>query len=111
MKQLIRTSYVVVLGKLWMPRADASLRVNLSDYDIENIRGYSNRDADDSDVPNLPLTREGVALWLDTHAGDFSEVTDFSASIEDPRDDATVTFDWSSEDSEMAYNDTLGDWD
>lgn len=87
--------------------ASASLHISLSGYDIENIRGYSNRDADAADVPSLPITREGVGLWLDAHAGDFSEVTDFSASIEDPRDDATVDFGWSSEDSETAYYDTL----
>ena len=104
MKYITRTSYIDVLGKLWMPRVDASLRINLSAYDIDNIIGYSN-EANDS--AKIGITREGVQLWLNAHAGDFSEITDFTASIEHPGTGETIDFDWSDEDNEMAYYDTL----
>ena len=32
---------------------------------------------------NIPSTREDIQEWLDTHAGDFQEVIDFGASIEE----------------------------
>lgn len=96
MKYTVRKSYVDILGYIWMPRVVCSLRVNLSLYDIENMRD------DDG-----PITRESLEQWLTMHSGDFSEVIDFSASIEDGND--TLDFPWSSEENEMRYFDTLGE--
>jgi hypothetical protein len=63
-----------------------------------------------SDVGNArdadgKVTRASVQNWLDTHAGDFSEVTDFYASIEDG--DGTTEVPWASEESELTYNDAV----
>jgi hypothetical protein len=104
MKYTVRTSYLDVLGKMWMPHVTASLHIPLNGYDIDNIIGYSN-EANDS--AKNGITREGVELWLNTHTGDFSEITDFTGSIEHPATGETIDFEWSTEDNEMAYYDTL----
>lgn len=82
-----RTAYVIVLGKLWMPMADASLRIDLRDHDLENIGDF---------------TRENVEQWLTAYSGDFSNVIDFTAVCGDTETP------WSSEENELAYFDTLG---
>ena len=102
-RYIVRRSYVIILGKIWMPMAPASLQKDLSSYDIENIRGYSRHLSGDD---NGPITREGFEHWLMLNSGDFSSVDDFKASIEDG--DQTIDYDWSKgEDSECAYLDTL----
>jgi hypothetical protein len=104
MKYTTRISYLDVLGIIWMPRITASLHMPLSDYDVDNIIGYSN-EANSS--AKIGITREGVMRWLNTHAGDFSEIADFSGSIEHPATGETIDFEWSTEDNEIAYYDTL----
>ena len=94
MRYMVRKSVVDVLGRLWMPMSVASLRIELSAYDVENARGEDGR-----------ITRESVADWLSKHSGDFSEVLDFRASIEDG--DETIELDWARDESECAYCDTL----
>ena len=101
-RYLVRVSYVIILGKIWMPMAPASLRKELSSYDVDNIRGYSRHLSGD---PNGPITREGLEHWLMLNSGDFSSVDDFTASIEDG--DQTRDFPWANDDSEIAYLDTL----
>ncbi len=51
------------------------------------------------------ITRESVEQWLTTHSGDFQEVMDFSASIEDGPD--TVEVPWRDEESECTYMDCM----
>lgn len=48
------------------------------------------------------ITRESLERWLDCHAGDFSEIIDFYASIEDG--DLSIDLPWSSEESEITFN-------
>lgn len=95
-RYVVRHSYIDVLGVIWMPAATGSLRIKLSNYDIENMR---DKDGE--------ITRDSVEQWLTMHSGDFQSVTDFRASIEDG--DKTLDFDWSSEENEFAYLDTLGE--
>ena len=90
MKYLVRKSFVRVLGRLWMPRCVAATQLNLCASDIDNMRG-----------PAARITREAVEQWVSSHSGDFSQVLDFSASIEDG--DNTVEFSWSSEDNEVSF--------
>jgi hypothetical protein len=97
MKYMVRKSYVEVVGRLWMPQCLAATRIPLDRYDVENIRAQGEGE----------ITRDAVDLWLTTHTGDFSEVLDFAASIEDPDTDATIDLLWSSEDSEFTYLDCM----
>lgn len=99
MRYLVRRSYVTILGQLWMPSCDASLRKDLSSYDIENIRAQAN--------DGQTIDREAVDQWLTTNSGDFSRVIDFEASIEDG--EQTIDIPWSSEENECRYLDTLPD--
>ena len=82
----VRIAYVIVLGRIWMPMATASLRINLRDYDLENIGDF---------------TRENVEEWLTANAGDFSQVLDFTAACGD------IEIPWGSEESEIEYLDTI----
>lgn len=90
----VRVSYIDVLGTLWMPHAEASMRIRVDSYARENMRD------DDGHI-----TRESVEDWLTSHAGDFSSVIDFTASIEDGEE--TIEIPWSSEENECRYLDTL----
>ena len=101
-RRLVRYSYVIILGKIWLPMAPASLRKDLSSYDIDNIRGYSRHLSGDE---TGPITREGFEHWLMLNSGDFSSVDDFTGSIEDG--DTTLDFPWAKDESEINYYDTL----
>jgi hypothetical protein len=91
MRYTVRKSVVRVLGKLWMPNATAAQTYELSTYDVENARDDEGK-----------ITRESVQGWLDTHAGDFSSITDFEASVEDGDD--TVDIPWADEANEVEFN-------
>lgn len=91
MRYVVTRNVVQVIGTIWMPMGPTFAQdYDLSSYDLENAR-----DGDGN------LTRESVQGWLDTHAGDFSHVADFSADLEDGS--THVEIPWSSEDSGMAY--------
>jgi hypothetical protein len=90
MKYTVRKSVIRVLGVIWMPSAEGAAEYTLSACDTDNARD------DDGNI-----TRDSVSRWLDSRSGDFAEVTDFSASIEDG--DETVDIPWDSEDNEMAW--------
>jgi hypothetical protein len=94
MRYMVRTSYVDVIGPIWMPSTTAAMRYTVDGYDIENMR-----DEDGN------ITRDSVEQWLACNSGDFQNVTDFSASIEDG--DTTVDIPWKDEDSELTYNDCM----
>jgi len=91
---MVRKSVIDVVGRIWMPAIVASLRMELRPYDVDNAR-----DGDGQ------VTRESVEQWLATHAGDFQQVIDFRASIEDG--DRTVDIPFATDDGEMAWLDTL----
>lgn len=96
MRYTVRKSVVWIVGKIWIPMVTCSQTIELRAYDIENIRAHD----DDGNI-----TRDAVEQWLYTHAGDFSSIQDFSASIEDG--DTTIDIPWATEDGEIAYDDTL----
>ena len=99
MRYTVRTSQVQVIGPIWMPNTTAAMTYTLHAVEISNVRnGYGD------------ITRVSVAAWLDMHAGDFSSVTDFSASIEDGEN--TVEIPWDDEESEAVFNEaTFGSED
>jgi hypothetical protein len=94
MKYTIRKSLINVLGQLWMPSVAGALVIEASTHDVENMRDDEGK-----------ITRESVGLWLDSHAGDFSGVIDFSVSIEDG--EATIDIPFSSEENEMTFGDCM----
>lgn len=98
MKYLVKKSFVDVIGYIWMPHNQiCSYRYDLSIYDIEIIK-YKHGE----------ITRATIEDWLSSHAGDFSSIEDFKASIEDG--DETLDFGWAKgEESEMKYQDTFPD--
>jgi hypothetical protein len=107
MKYLTQTSYVTVIGKIWMPSVVCSQRIELDRFAVDNIIGYSNR----FNTDDRTITREGLELWLGCHAGDFADIIDFEASIEHPDTDETVDIAWENDDSEAIYGDTLSEDD
>lgn len=81
-----RIAYVEVLGKIWMPMVTAGTRLELSDYDLENIGEF---------------TRENVEDWLGTNSGDFSSVKDFAAVC------GETVIAWQSEENELEFSDCM----
>lgn len=100
MKYSYSVSEIYVLGTLWMPSLPGATTYTLTHSDVQNAKDEDGK-----------LTRESVGLWLDSHAGDFSGVTDFSASLED--DGETIEIPWSSEDNELDWQDMMHgeDWE
>jgi hypothetical protein len=96
MKYTVTKSVVQVIGTIWLPTVTAALDYTLDGFDVENLKEGSE---------SGEVTRESVQDWLDTHAGDFCEVTDFYASIEDG--DETIEIPWQDEESELTYNDCM----
>lgn len=96
MKYLVKKSVVDVVGRIWMPQAVCSLRIVMSRYDVDNARD------DDGNI-----TRDSLESWLHTHTGDFSEIIDFRASIEDGEQSIEIPF--ASEDGESQYLDTISE--
>ena len=96
MRYVVRKSVVDILGFLWMSTCVVSMRKELSDYDVENTRDKDGK-----------ITRESLDDWLSKNSGDFSEVIDFRASIEDG--DESLEFDWGKEPSAEMYWDTFKD--
>jgi hypothetical protein len=101
-RYIVRKSYVDVLGRLWMPQCLAATRIALSSYDVANIQGQHDW-ATDSEGGTID--RDAVEQWLMLHSGDFSEVIDFSASIESG--DQTLDFDWANEESQFYWQDCM----
>ena len=99
MKLTIRKSVVKIVGGIWWPMgATCAQEKELSAYDIRNIR----------DRVEPGITRANVEDWLTCNAGDFSSITDFSASIEDG--DETIDIPWENEDSEITFSDCMYPW-
>jgi len=96
MKYMVTTSYIDVIGLIWMPAVQCSMRYTLTDYDIDICKDDEGK-----------VTRESVDLWLSTHSGDFQGIDDWTASLE--VDGETVDFEWKDEESECTYIDTMGE--
>lgn len=90
MKYTVRRSIVDVLGYIWMPNVPAAMTLTLSDYDVGNAKDEEGK-----------ITRDSVHDWLNRNAGDFSVITDFSASLEDG--DETVNIGWESVEAEQDF--------
>lgn len=93
-RYLIRRSYVRLIGQIWLPAVTCAQQKDLTSYDVENIRDEDGK-----------ITRESVEQWLTVNAGDFQNVHDFEASIEDG--DQTIDIPWQSEESELTFNDCM----
>lgn len=95
MRYTTRKSVIQVIGTIWMPSVTAAMTYDLDSHDLGIIR----------DEDTGQITREGVQYWLDTRAGDFQNVTDYFASIEDGPN--TIEFAWSDEESEFTFSDCM----
>ncbi len=94
MRYTVRKSVVWLVGHIWQPGiGPCSQMLSLRAYDVENIRAYGEGSID----------RDAVEHWLMLNSGDFRDVIDFSASIEDGN--RTIDIPWATEDGEMAYSD------
>ena len=82
----VRRAYVEVLGDIWMPAVTCGQRIELRDYDLDNIGEF---------------TRENVDQWLACNAGDFQSITDFSAAC------GAVRIEWSDLDNETKFFDCI----
>ncbi len=79
MKYVVRESFVNVLGRLWMP--PSAKGATTYPVTADAVRGTDGH-----------ITRASVGHWLDSHAGDFSQILDFEASVEDGED--TIDIYW-----------------
>ena len=99
MRYVVRKSIVRIVGKIWqlIPAGMVCAQtLEMSDYDLGNAT---------DDEGNI--TRNSLLSWLDTHAGDFASIDDFSASLE--VGDDTVEIPWASEEGECAFVDCTYD--
>ncbi len=98
MKYTVTRSVVDVIGYIWQPGVgQCAMTYELTRSDVDNARDLPTR--------GRKITRESLECWLDCHAGDFSEVTDFRASVE--VDGETVEIEWADEESELVFNDCM----
>jgi len=93
-RYVVKESIIWVVGQMWMPGITGATVINLTDGDVDHARDDDGR-----------ITRDSVGMWLDSHAGDFAEVLDFQASIEDGTE--TVEISWANKDSEEIYSDCM----
>ena len=101
MRYVVSESVVEVIGSIWWPYgATCAMTYKLSSYDIDNATDE-----------NRKVTRESVDRWVSTNTGDFSEVIDWSASIEPGDGSKTVELPWQDENSEMIFIDCMSEPD
>jgi len=103
MKYTVTKSLLRVVGNIWQPGIGlCAMEYNLDDYDVGCMR---ETDGDTLPVTEGPITRESVQRWIDTHCGDFSNVVDWWASIENNGE--TIEFHWQDEQHEVDYYDCV----
>lgn len=91
MRYTVRKLIIHVIGNIWQPGVGVcAMPFTLSDYDLRNIG---------------EPTRDNVEDWLTSHAGDFSRVLDFYASLEVGNE--TVEIPWHDEESECTFGDCM----
>jgi len=107
---------IEVVGNIWQPSMGVcAMTYNLRPYDVGNIRGRMLARTGVTDGSMPPITRNDVQDWIDANAGDFQNVIDFHAVIDDgplPACDSCghakrrkLVFDWADEDNESAFLD------
>lgn len=94
MKYQVQKSFIQVIGKIWMPAITCAQDIELRQYDIDNMK---NEDGE--------IDRESVESWLGTNTGDFQNIEDFRADIEDG--EKNIIIDWEVEESEYIYSDCM----
>lgn len=77
MRYLVKTSFIHVIGTIWMPAVTCAYSYELRGYDIENMR---NEDG--------TITRESISSWL-TKLMELIE-GDVRTRFDDEREDVTV---------------------
>lgn len=90
---MITVRQIEVIGRIWQPGMDTcGMAYNLKTSDVEQIKALGGGE----------LTRAACEKWLHSHAGDFQEIEDFHADIED--------FDspWAHEESGMTFTSCMG---
>src|SRR3990172_6361796 len=109
---------IEVVGNIWQPGVGlCAMTYTLRPYDVGNIRGRMLARTGVTDGLMPPITRDDVQDWLDANAGDFQNVNDFRAVIDDGPLPAcglcghikrqALVFDWASEENECAFNDAM----
>lgn len=106
MRYQVRKSYVIIIGKNWYGQT-CSLEKNLTDHDLCNISA-ENITLEKPNPKNI--TRDTIEQWLTSNSGDFSSVDDFKASISLATGE-DFDLDFSKEESEMTYANTLSDYE
>ncbi len=97
MRYTVRKSVVYVVGYIWMPgNVICAQEIDLDAYTLKSA-------ADE----NGQYTRESLQRWLYCHVGDFSEIIDFSASLEVGNE--TVEIPWAIEESELSYSEATAE--
>ena len=102
---------IEVVGNIWQPGMGVcAMTYDLKPYDVGNMRGRAR-------IDGFPITRVDVQAWLDTNAGDFQNIIDFHAVIDDgplPACDScghvkrrALVFDWADEKNECAFLDAM----
>ena len=87
MRYMVERNFVQVVGHIWQPNLGVcAMTYTLEAHDVSNLGDF---------------TRENVEQWLASHAGDFSEVVDFAATVGDE------WIEWDSEDNEGVFNDCM----
>ena len=94
MRIIVKRSIINILGRLWMPMCKAGQELTVTQYDLDCMRN------DDGTID-----REAVSDWIDSHAGDFSSIIDFSASLEDGEN--SIEIPWQSEENEIEWGDCM----
>lgn len=100
MRYTIEKSVVRVVGHIWQPGVGKCA----TDLVLDRFSTQGLLDAAKVETVDA-LSREHVAAWLRTHAGDFSKVLDFEADFSYQGHDFLSP--WASEDSECAYSDCM----
>ena len=95
-KFTITRNWIECIGPLWI-EGTAAKRIDLSDYDLRNMRDDSLRQ----------FTRDSVEHWLCLNEGDFQYVADFAAFITDEDRNEEIEIPWANEESELIYGDCM----
>ena len=88
----VHSSYIQVIGPIWMPPVVCAMEYHLGEYEIGNI---------------ISLDREGVEIYLHSHSGDFQYITDFYADLYNPVDKRDVVIPWASPESGYTFSDLM----
>jgi hypothetical protein len=98
MRQTIIINEIRVVGTAWMG-GTCVMDYRLTESDVCNAM----------DEDEGCHTRESVQSWLDTHAGDFQSIDDFTYDFTLSTGGMYIDIvgDWKSEDNEMIYNEYM----